>query len=95
MGYDQNYKSYCPMHYMIYQIMEKYHNEGYNKFNLNGISGDFSKTSELLGLTKFKLGFGTHVEEYMGEFTLVINKHKKAVFEKLNPIIEWLNTPVL
>ena len=94
-GLDQDYKSYCPIHYMLYQIMEKYHKEGYNKFHLNGISGDFSKTNPLLGLTKFKLGFGTHVEEYMGEFTLVINKSKTEIYNKLNPIFEWLNTPVL
>lgn len=94
-GYDPDYKSYCPMHYMIYQLMEKYHREGYNKFNLNGISGDFSKDNKLLGLTKFKLGFGSHIEEYIGEFTLVINRHKTNVYNKLNPIFEWLNTPVL
>ena len=94
-GYDPAYRSYCPTHYMIYQIMEKFHKEGYNKFNLNGISGDFNKTSGLLGLTKFKLGFGTHIEEYLGEFTLVINKHKTKIYNKINPIIEWLNTPVL
>ena len=94
-GYNKDYKNYCPIHYMIYQIMEKYHKEGYNKFHLNGISGDFSKTSKLLGLTNFKLGFGTHVEEYIGEFTLVINRHKTNVYNKLNPIFEWLNTPVL
>ena len=94
-GYDKDYKSYCPTHYMIYQIMEKYHNEGYNRFHLNGISGDFNKMSELYGLTKFKLGFGTHIEEYLGEFTLVINKHKTKRYNRLNPIIEWLNTPVL
>ena len=94
-GYDKEFKNYCPIHYLIYQIMEKYHKEGYNRFNLNGISGDFTKTSELLGLTKFKLGFGTHIEEYIGEFTFVINKHKRNVYEKLNPIFTWLNTPVL
>ena len=94
-GMDPEYKSYCPIHYMIYQIMEKFHKEGYNKFHLNGISGDFSSTNPLLGLTKFKLGFGTHVEEYMGEFTLTINKSKTNAYNQLNPIFEWLNTPVL
>ena len=94
-GMNPEYRSYCPIHYMLYQIMEKYHKEGYNKFNLNGISGDFNKESGLYGLTKFKLGFGTHVEEYMGEFTLVINKRKTNMYNKINPIIEWLNTPVL
>ena len=94
-GLDQNYRSYCPIHYMIYQLMEKFHKEGYNKFHLNGISGNFAKENPLLGLTKFKLGFGTHVEEYMGEFTLVINRRKTEIYNKLNPIFEWLNTPVL
>lgn len=94
-GYDKEFKSYCPIHYMIYQIMEKYHKEGYNKFHLNGISGDFSGNSELKGLTTFKLGFGTHIEEYLGEFTFVINKKKTKIYEKINPIIEWLNTPIL
>ena len=94
-GYNKDYKNYCPIHYMLYQIMEKYHKEGYNKFHLNGISGDFSKTAPLHGLTNFKLGFGTHIEEYVGEFNLVINRHKTNVYNKLNPIFEWLNTPVL
>ncbi|MBR3116262.1 MAG: peptidoglycan bridge formation glycyltransferase FemA/FemB family protein [Bacilli bacterium] len=94
-GYDRDFKQYCPTHYMLYQIMEKYHREGYNRFHLNGISGDFNKGSELYGLTKFKLGFGTHIDEYIGEFTFVINKHKRKVYERLNPILTWLNTPVL
>ena len=94
-GVDQDFKNYCPIHYLIYQVMEKYHREGYNRFHLNGISGDFTKGSELYGLSKYKLGFGTHIEEYIGEFTFVINKHKRNVYEKLNPIFTWLNTPVL
>ena len=94
-GYDQNYKNYCPIHYMLYQIIEKYHKEGYNKFNLNGISGDFRKDSEFYQLTRFKLGFGAHIEEYIGEFTLVINRSKTRFYQKINPILEWLNTPVL
>ena len=94
-GYDPDFKSYCPMHYMISFLIEKFHEEGYNKFNLNGISGDFKKTSELYGLTRFKLGFGAHIEEYIGEFTLVINRGKTNVYNRINPILTWLNTPVL
>ena len=94
-GIDQNYKDYCPNHYMIYQIMNKYHEEGYNRFNLNGISLDFDKNSKYSGLTKFKLGFSANIEEYIGEFTLVINKNKTSTYKKINPVIEWLNEPVL
>lgn len=94
-GYDKEFKNYCSTHLMLYQIMEKYHQEGYNKFNLNGISGDFDHENDLTGLTKFKLGFNAHIEEYLGEFTLTINKGKKNIHDKLSPILDWLNTPVL
>ena len=94
-GYDKAFKSYCSTHLMIYQIMDKYHKEGYNKFNLNGISGDFDHFNDLTGLTKFKLGFNAHIEEYLGEFTLTIDKGKKQVHDRLSPILDWLNTPVL
>ena len=75
--------------------MDMYHSQGYNRFNLNGISGDFTKGSQYYDLTRFKLGFGAHVEEYLGEFTLIINKGKTKQYNRINPIIEWLNTPVL
>lgn len=94
-GYDKDYTSYCSTHLMIYQLMEKFHKEGYNKFNLNGISGDFSSTSKYLELTKFKLGFNSHIEEYIGEFTLTINRSKRRTHEKISPILDWLNTPVI
>ena len=94
-GYDKEFKSYCSTHLMIYQIMEKYHKEGYNKFNLNGISGDFDHENDLTGLTKFKLGFNAHIEEYIGEFTFTIDVGKKQIHDKLSPILDWLNTPVL
>ena len=94
-GYDKEFKSYCSTHLMFYQIMEKYHKEGYNKFNLNGISGDFDHFNDLTGLTKFKLGFNAHIEEYLGEFTLTVDNGKKQIHDRLSPILDWLNTPVL
>ena len=62
--------------------------------HLNGISGDFTKGSTYYGLTKFKLGFASNIEEYIGEFTLVINKGKYNRFKKINPIRNWLNQPI-
>lgn len=93
-GYDQKYKNYCPNHYLKFQIIEKYKKLGYTRIHLNGISGDFNKTSPYYGLTRFKLGFNANIEEYIGEFTLVINKRKYKSFNKINPIREWLNKPV-
>mgnify|MGYP004522495235 FL=1 len=93
-GYKKEYRNYCPNHYLKYQIMEKYRQQGFTRMHLNGISGDFSKNNPYYGLTKFKLGFGANIEEYIGEFTLVINKGKYNSFKKINPIITWWNTPL-
>lgn len=47
---------------------------GYDRYNFYGITGDFSKENPLLGLYLFKRGFGGRVVELIGEFDLVINK---------------------
>lgn len=93
-GYKQEFKNYCPNHYAKFQIIEKYKNEGYTRIHLNGISGDFNKSNKYYGLTRFKLGFAADIEEYIGEFTLVINKGKYKTFNKLNPIRNWLKQPI-
>ena len=93
-GYKNEFKGYCPNHYLKYQIIERYRQQGYTRMHLNGISGDFTKGSTYYGLTKFKLGFASNIEEYIGEFTLVINKGKYNRFKKINPIRNWLNQPI-
>lgn len=48
---------------------------GYEKYNFYGISGDFSnKKDEMYGLYDFKRGFGGVVDEYIGEFDLIVSK---------------------
>lgn len=48
---------------------------GYEKYNFYGISGDFAnKKDEMYGLYDFKRGFGGVVDEYIGEFDLIISK---------------------
>lgn len=94
-GYDNNYKKYCPNHYLKYQIIEKFRSEGYTRMHLNGITGDFENPNNpYKGLTHFKLGFNSHIEEYIGEFSLVINKGKYKTFNKINPIRIWLKQPL-
>ena len=93
-GYKNEFKGYCPNHYLKYQIIERYRQQGYTRMHLNGISGDFTKGSAYYGLTRFKLGFAANIEEYIGEFTLVINKGKYNRFKKINPIRNWLNQPI-
>jgi lipid II:glycine glycyltransferase (peptidoglycan interpeptide bridge formation enzyme) len=94
-GYKNEYKQYCPNHFLKFQIIEKYRKQDYTRIHLNGITGDLKNTSNpYYGLSRFKLGFNANVEEYIGEFTLVVNKGKYSRFKKLNPIMEWLKQPV-
>ena len=93
-GYKQEFKRYCPNHYLKYQIMNFYRKEGYTRMHLNGISGDFNKSSAFYGLTRFKLGFAAEIEEYIGEFTLVINKGKYKSYQNASKVIDWLNEPL-
>lgn len=93
-GYKQEFKRYCPNHYLKYQIMNFYRKEGYTRMHLNGISGDFNKSSAFYGLTRFKLGFAAEIEECIGEFTLVINKGKYKSYQNASKIVDWLNEPL-
>ena len=94
-GFKQEFKSYCPNHSLKFQIMEKFRKEGYTRMHLNGISGDFqNEKNPYRGLTHFKLGFGSDIEEYIGEFSLIINKSKYKTFKKINPIRIWLKQPL-
>lgn len=48
---------------------------GYEKYNFYGIGGDFKdKHNEIYGLYDFKRGFGGTVDEYIGEFDLILSK---------------------
>ena len=95
-GYMDEFKSYCPNHYIKYQIIENYRKEGYTRFNLNGISSDFdNKDNPYINLNRFKLGFSADIEEYIGEFTLIINKGKYKTYTQLNPIRIWLAQPLI
>lgn len=93
-GYKQEFKRYCPNHYLKYKIMDFYRREGYTRMHLNGISGDFNKNSEFYGLTRFKLGFAAEIEEYIGEFTLIINKGKYKSYQNASKVVDWLNEPL-
>ena len=95
-GYKDEFKSYCPNHYLKFQIIENYRHQGYTKFNLGGISGDIKNDSDpFKNQRKFKLGWNSNIEEYIGEFTLVINKGKYNAFKQINPIRQWLNEPLI
>ena len=73
-GFDKEFSRLSPNYLMHGKIIEKYKNEGFKFFDLNGITGDFSDTNPYKGLNDFKLNFKPTIYEYIGEFDLVINK---------------------
>lgn len=73
-GFDKNFDIINPNDILYHKMIEKYKNEGYRFFDLNGIAGDFSDTNPYKSLNEFKLQFNPSIFEYIGEFDLVINK---------------------
>lgn len=47
---------------------------GYDRYNFYGITGDFREQNPLFGLYSFKRDFGGEVVELLGEFDLIISK---------------------
>ena len=72
-SYDK-YMEFLSFYTIHFEMMKYALNNGYTKYNFYGISGNFeNKNDELYGIYDFKRGFGGHVEEYIGEFDLIIN----------------------
>jgi lipid II:glycine glycyltransferase (peptidoglycan interpeptide bridge formation enzyme) len=63
-----------------YEMIKYAKENGYNRYNFYGITGDFNKDNEFYGLYDFKRGFGGEVTELIGEFDLVISKPKMIIY---------------
>ncbi len=72
-GYDVKYKSLNAKHLLIWKLMEKYSLEGYEKFNLGGMTNPTLEKNPYKGLNDFKLGFGAKSIEYIGDLELITN----------------------
>ncbi len=79
-GVDEKYKDFYPNHLMTRILIEGFAKAGFNKFHLNGISGDFNPRSNFYNLYSFKKGFGSNVVEYIGEFDLILNRFKYNIY---------------
>ncbi len=73
-GIDRTYKHFNANYYLHNRIIEYYKND-FKFLDLNGLTGDFSKTNPFKGLNDFKIGFNPHIYEFIGEFDLIINEH--------------------
>ena len=90
-GINFKFKNFNANDLLKWKIVEEYRNKGFTKFHFNGITGDFTKKNKYLGLYMFKKGFNTKVTEYIGEYSLVINKGKYLIYKSLEPFVKLLN----
>jgi len=67
--------------FLNYEMIKYALNNGYEKFNFFGITGEFNEDSSNYGLFNFKRGFGAEVVELIGEFNLVTDKLFNIVYK--------------
>lgn len=68
------FKKFYPKNLLYAKIIEEYQRQGYNKFNLNGITGYFNDQNPYSKLNEFKNGFANKIIEHVGEFDFVLNQ---------------------
>ena len=89
-GFNPKYKSFNAKHLLLWKISEKYAKEGYQSFNLGGITNPEIKNNPYQGLNEFKLGFSANAIEYIGDLELVCNPTLHFVYKnfKVNRILK-------
>ncbi len=68
-------------YFLNYEMIKYALNNGYEKFNFFGITGEFNEKSDMYGLFDFKRGFGAEVVELIGEFNLVTDKFFNIIYK--------------
>ncbi len=68
------YRDFMPAYSLNYNMIKYGILNGYDKYNFYGISEFKDKNNEMYGLYDFKRGFDGNVEEYIGEYDLIISK---------------------
>lgn len=89
-GVDENFKNQNPEYLLKWQLMQEYAKQGYKVVNLGGLTSELRKDYDSI----LKTEMSNKIVEYIGEFDLVINKKAYYTGSKLNPILNWLNTPI-
>lgn len=85
-SYDKRFKKLNSKHLLIWQLIEIYKKEGFNKFNLGGLSSITTTNNKYTGLNEFKIGFGSDVYEYAGDFELITNRRNYELHRNFLPI---------
>ncbi|NEW65776.1 peptidoglycan bridge formation glycyltransferase FemA/FemB family protein [Carnobacteriaceae bacterium zg-84] len=78
-GFDEQYKQFYPQYLLYVSFVEYAKKQGYTRVNLGGIENNLEG-----GLIRFKAKFNPIIEEYVGEFDLVVSPLYYAVQFALN-----------
>ena len=89
-GVNEEFRLEYPEYLLKWQLIEYFAKQGYTIVNLGGLTNNFK--ADYNSVVKSELG--NKLVEYVGEFDLVINKKAYYTGAKLNPIFNWLNTPI-
>ena len=94
-GYDKNFKKFNSKHLLIWQLIDIYKKQGYKKFNLGGMSNITIDEKKYTGLNEFKLGFGSYMYEYAGDFELVTHKRNYNLYRNYVPLKNLIKSKLI
>lgn len=78
---DKNYRNLNALTLLRWKILEKYLELNIDKIDFGAVTGEFDKTkNSLYGLTEAKTAFQGQIEEYIGEFGIIINKTMYSLY---------------
>jgi len=82
---DNIYREFMPNYLIQWHALTTAKNEGYEIYDLFGISGRTNEFDPTHGLYRFKKGFSGEFNEFIGEFDYVVNRFWYFVWEVLLP----------
>ncbi len=85
-GSEHKYRVYRGSYAIQWHMIKEAISEGYERYNMYGISGNFKKGEDGYGVFDFKRGFDAKVVELLGDFILVIDPLKYRVYKRLKDI---------
>lgn len=89
-GSKEEFRDQYPEYLLKWQLMQEFAKQGYTIVNLGGLTSELRRDYN----STVKVELANRIVEYIGEFDLVINKKAYYTGTKLNPILNWLNTPI-
>ncbi len=72
-GYDERYAWFCGPYAMHWQMLKHCLEQGYARYNLYGISGEFGDDAVDSGVYAFKKGFNGEIWELPGDFEIPVD----------------------